>query len=145
MSRGGGDFGFLEVCGDVIPSSLQSQLDSGEIIPHPPTIPLTTITAGTVEVVMRTSDMGRFPGFSAAVVCVSTKLLRILDGGTTSSTASIIVGEAKSLASSVDEVNIPFDAGITYIDRVVSIVDMDMKVIRRYKYMLTCEGSVFIV
>ena len=37
MSRGGGDFGFLEVCGNVIPSSLQSLLDSGEIIPHLPT------------------------------------------------------------------------------------------------------------
>ncbi len=137
VSRGGGDFGFLEVCGDVIPSSLQSQLDSGEIIPHPPTIPLTTITAGTVEVVMRTSDMRRFPGFSAAVVCASNKLLRRLDGGT-SLTASRVttVDEAKSLAGSVDEVNIPFDAGITYINKVVSIVDVDtMKVIRRYAHM----------
>ncbi len=75
MSKGGGSFGFLEVCGNVIPSSLQSQLDSGEIIPHPPTIPLTTITAGTVEVVMRTSETVRFPGFSASVVCVNTSLL----------------------------------------------------------------------
>ncbi len=134
VSRGGGDFGFLEVCGDVIPSSLQSQLDSGEIIPHPPTIPLTTITAGTVEVVMRTSDMRRFPGFSAAVVCVSNKLLRRLNGGTSFTESR--VDEAKSLAGSVDEVNIPFDAGITYINRVVSIVDMDtMKVIRRYAHM----------
>ncbi len=79
--------------------------------------------------------MGRFPGFSAAVVCVSTKLLRRLDGGT-SSTASI-VDEAKSLAAgSVDEVNIPFNAGITYINRVVTIVDMDtMNEIRRYAHM----------
>ncbi len=91
---------------------------------------------------MRTSDMRRFPGFSAAVVCVSTKLLRRLNGGT--SLTESRVNEAKSLAGSVDEVNIPFDAGITYINRVVSIVDVDtMKVIRRY--MLTCEGSVFIV
>ncbi len=84
--------------------------------------------------VLRTSDMGRFPGFSAAVVCVSAKLLRRLDGGT-SSTASI-VDEAKSLAGSVDEVNIPFNAGITYINRVVTIVDMDtMNEIRRYAHM----------
>ncbi len=75
MSMGGGGFGFLEECGNVIPSSLQSQLDSGEIIPHPPTIPLTTITAGTVEVVLRTSDTQRFPGFSGSVVCVNTSLL----------------------------------------------------------------------
>ncbi len=88
--------------------------------------------------------MGRFPGFSAAVVCVSTKLLRRLDNGT-SSTASTL-DEAKSLACSVDEVNIPFDAGITYMNRVVSIVDIDtMTVVRRYAHNVTCEGSVFIV
>ncbi len=44
--------------------------------------------------------------------------------------------EAKSQACSVDEANIPFDAGITYINRVVSIVDMDtMNVIRRCAHM----------
>ncbi len=44
---------------------------------------------------------------------------------------------SRSLACSVDEVNIPFDAGITYIDGVVRIVDINtMRVIR--KYMLTC-------
>ena len=43
---------------------------------------------------------------------------------------------SRSLACSVDEVNIPFDAGITYINRVVSIVDMATKtVIRRYAHM----------
>ncbi len=84
---------------------------------------------------MRTSDMRRFPGFSAAVVCVSNKLLRRLDGGTSASRVTT-VDEAKSLAGSVDEVNIPFDAGITYINGVVSIVDMKtMKVIRRYAHM----------
>ncbi len=83
---------------------------------------------------MRTSDMRRFPGFSAAVVCVSTKLFRRLDGGTSAS--RVTIHEAKSLAGSVDEVNIPFDAGITYINRVVSIVEMDtMRVIRRYAHM----------
>ncbi len=80
---------------------------------------------------MRTSEMGRFRGFSAAVVCVSTELLRRLNGGTARS-----IDEAKNLACSVDELNIPFDAGITYVDRVVSIVQMDtMSVIRRYAYM----------
>ena len=40
--------------------------------------------------------------------------------------------EAVSLACSVDELNVPFDGGITYIDKVVSIVDRDtMAVIRR--------------
>ncbi len=43
------------------------------------------------------------------------------------------VDEAKSLACSVDEVNIPFDGEITYINRVV---EMDtMTVIRRYAHM----------
>ena len=30
---------------------------------------------GTIEVILRTSDSRRFPGFSATVVCVSTTLL----------------------------------------------------------------------
>ena len=55
--------------------------------------------------------------------------------------------QARSLACSVDDVNIPFDAGITYNNKVVSIVDMaTMNVIRRY--MLTCIhmwDSVFII
>ncbi len=80
---------------------------------------------------MRTSDTRRFPGFSAAVVCVST---RRLDGG--NSFTESRVDEAKSLACSVDEVNIPFNAGITYINGVVSIVDMaTMTLIRRYSHM----------
>ncbi len=33
------------------------------------------IYIGTIEVILRTSDGGRFPGFSATVVCVSTTLL----------------------------------------------------------------------
>ena len=42
------------------------------------------------------------------------------------------VEEAKSLACSVDELNVPFNGGITYTDRVVSIVDREtMSVIRR--------------
>ncbi len=85
---------------------------------------------------MRTSDTGRFPGFSAAVVCVNTKLLRRLDNGTSSTASTQSLDEAKRLACSVDEVNIPFDAGITYMNRVVSIVDIDtMTVIRRYAHM----------
>ncbi|XP_064386804.1 uncharacterized protein LOC135335283 isoform X4 [Halichondria panicea] len=143
VSRGGGDFGFLEVCGNVTPVSLRSQLDSG-----------------TVEVILRTSEDGRFPGFSAAVVCVSTALLQGLDDGGTSlpridgSGVSAKLDQfnsrvrrqveyvhrvrrsteeqARSLACSVDDVNIPFDAGITYNNKVVSIVDMaTMNVIRR--------------
>ncbi len=194
MSQLGGGFGSLEACGNVIPSSLQQQLNSGEIIPHLPTIytPLISLlyTADTIEVILRTSETVRFPGFSANVVCVDTALLSGLDGGTapgariggTVVSARLeqfvrqccyrheqfpeycddiqntrtkrrveyvhrmrqsVADEARSLACSVDDVNIPFDAGITYINRVVSIVDMDtMTVIRRY---VTCEGSVFII
>ena len=87
--------------------------------------------AGIVEVVMRTSDMRRFPGFTAAVVCVSTELLGRLDGWTALTASK--VDEAKSLAGSVDEVNIPFNAGITYSNSVVRIVDVDtMNEIRMY-------------
>ncbi|XP_064395143.1 uncharacterized protein LOC135342353 [Halichondria panicea] len=114
----------------------------------------------TIEVILRTSETVRFPGFSANVVCVDTALLSGLDGGTapgariggTGVSARLeqlntrtrrrveyvhrmrqsVADEARSLACSVDDVNIPFDAGITYINRVVSIVDMDtMTVIRR--------------
>ena len=43
------------------------------------------------------------------------------------------VEEAKSLACSVDELNVPFNAGITYTDKVVSIINTEnMAVIRRY-------------
>ena len=41
-------------------------------------------TTGTVEVILRTSEDGHFPGFSAAVVCVNTALLQGLDDGGTS-------------------------------------------------------------
>ena len=84
---------------------------------------------------MRTSEMGRFPGFSASVVCVSTNLLSRLGGGSSSTVSTEELDEARSLARSVDEVNIPFGAGITYINRVVSIVDMNtMTVIRKYAH-----------
>ena len=40
--------------------------------------------------------------------------------------------EATALVCSMDEVNVPFNGGITYIDRVVTIVDMtNMAVIRK--------------
>ncbi len=80
---------------------------------------------------MRTSDMRRFPGFTAAVVCVSNELLGTLDGWTALTASEI--DEAKRMAGSVDEVNIPFNAGITYSNSVVRIVDVDtMNEIRMY-------------
>ena len=36
--------------------------------------------AGTIEVTLRTSDKGRFPGFAANVVCVSTTRLSQIAG-----------------------------------------------------------------
>lgn len=40
---------------------------------------------------------------------------------------------ARCLACSVDDVNVPFDAGIIYVNKVVSIVNLaTMTIIRRY-------------
>ncbi|XP_064406058.1 uncharacterized protein LOC135351076 [Halichondria panicea] len=139
VSRGGGGFGFIETCGTNIPSELASSLDSG-----------------TIEVILRTSDRGRFPGFSATVVCVSTGLLAMTgndnSGGQGSNSrqlfsarvtrqveyvkrmkrSTLSLEDATTLACSVDEVNVPFNGGITYVNRVVTILDMtNMAVIRR--------------
>ncbi|XP_064406055.1 complement receptor type 1-like isoform X3 [Halichondria panicea] len=139
VSRGGGGFGFIETCGTNIPSELASSLDSG-----------------TIEVILRTSDRGRFPGFEATVVCVSTDLLAMTGNGNSGGQSSnprqfinarvrrqveyvkrmkrstLSLEDATTLACSVDEVNVPFNGGITYVNRVVTILDMmNMAVIRR--------------
>ena len=48
--------------------------------------------------------------------------------------STLSLEDATTLACSVDEVNVPFNGGITYVNRVVTILDMtNMAVIRRCK------------